>query len=210
MPKRADLARYAELFEVSVAYLLSGADAHLYEDQESVVSEEHGDINEDESAPINQASVKGDSKSSHNGEIRLIVKLSAGGVKKLSSEWGDLTKMSGQRLPVPAFIDAGPRTFWYQITEHDQSMVTSDSFSLTPGAIFLVDLDRPIMPGDHVCAYLEGFAEPVIRKYVASRPHSTGASFTLEARNPAYRPIEVPKDGHCRLIGRVIFYANPI
>jgi SOS-response transcriptional repressor LexA len=218
-PKMDDLLRYAETFEVPLEFFLRGDENIVWD---TVVQEyarqkfknlsNGDDVNPVEThAKINHHSNFLESNSSHNQTVRTIVLLSAGEIKTLNSNRGVLTRMSGERLPVPPFLEAGENCFWYVMPRHDLSMVSDNQlFSLNPGAVMLVDLDQNIAPGQCVLADIEGREQPVVRVYKAVTDKSKGAIFALDALNPSVESIYITKQEQCRTIGRVIFYGNRI
>ncbi len=204
LPDDATLRNYAELFEVTFEYLRTGAGAELFETDPVP-------INKAESAgsviQINQHRQQTDLKSSHIHPVRFIIILSAEQIRLIGAG-GDLATMSGSTLPVPDFLSASPDSFAYFIPSHDFSMVAASGPSYGPGACVVIDPQRQIAPGDRVYADIEGFDEPVIRKFVAARPFTSGLKFRLEAFNPAFEAIEVIDPAQIRVLARVIWVAQ--
>jgi SOS-response transcriptional repressor LexA len=116
--------------------------------------------------------------------------------------------MSGRTLPVPDFLDVSRRSFWYQIPLNDASMVAKEGLSLVPGAIVLIDLEKPIIRGKPVLAKLMDHDEPLIREFQAAQSFEAGGPFILRPLNPAYDPIEVKDRADCLLIGAVYFFGS--
>lgn len=202
LPSDQDIERYAQMFEVTPQYLRYGTDAEAFEDG---VEEEMSDDTAEEPPVINQLTRSGDLESSHNSDVRFIVVLSAGDIRSLSLKRGDLAQMSGTKIPVPAFVQASARSHAYIIPASDNSMVASDGPSFLPGTCLVIDPARPILPGDLVLADLQGFDEPLFRRYRAARPYARGVRFALEALNPAYEMIAVENPQDCLSVGRLIW-----
>lgn len=205
LPDDVTLQMYADLFDVPIAYLRLGVGAEEIEGQDAQIkedeSERSGDI-------INQHRREFELKSSHKHPVRLIPILSADQIKDLRTGRGDLAQMSGRTLPVPDFLNASSDSFAFFIPTDDFSMVAPNGPSYAPGACIVIDPQRQITPGDRVFAEIEGFDDPVVRKYVAARPYAPGVRFRLEAFNPSFAAIEVPDSGEVRFIARVIWAAQ--
>jgi Peptidase S24-like len=230
-PRMSRLKIYARLFDIPLSYLVMGTDAHKYEAEARRLAartktklkiEDFGDpsspgrgpvlvfdaeskVNE---APVNQTPEDLDSNTIHNPGVRLIVVLKANEVRKLKHGRGVPANMSGQRIPVPDFLNASPGTFGYQIPDDDVSMLAPEGLSFNGGGHCVVDPAAKILPGKYVLAVLKDEPEPVIRQYVASGPYASGRPFELKALNPAYRAIEVTDKGACTFIARIVFFGN--
>lgn len=206
LPDDDTLRIYADLFDVPFEYLRLGTGA---EEIESSAAQ----INEDESTAsavisINQHRQEIDLKASHKHGVRFIPILSADQIRVLSAGQGDLAQMSGHTLPVPSFLSASSDSFAYFIPANDFSMVATSGPSYAPGACIVIDPQRQITPGDRVYAEIEGFDDPVVRKYVAARAYAPGVRFRLEAFNPAFEAIEVTDAAQVRVLARVIWAAQ--
>lgn len=201
LPKDAAIMQYAELFQVTPEYLRYGTGAENFEEADEG---EPTDEPEDEALQVNQLTRQDNFNPSHNTSIRFIVLLSADDIRAISLEKGNPTEMSGARIPLPAFTQAGPQTFAYILPERDTAMVASDGPSFRPGTCLLIDPDRTIMPGDFVLADLKDYELPLLRRYKAARSYAQGVRFTLEALNPAYETITVDSPKDCLKIGRLI------
>lgn len=200
MPNDDTLRIYAELFDVPFEYLRLGIGADKIETEAAA-------INKDESVAsvvsINQHRQQLDIKPSQTPFARSIPILSAEQIRMLGAG-GDLATMSGRTLPTPDFLTPGPDSFAYFIPPHDFSMVAASGPSYAPGACVVIDPQRQIAPGDRVYADIEGFDEPMIRKFVAVRSFTPGLRFRLEAFNPAFQAIEVTEPAQVRVLARVI------
>lgn len=222
--KMSRLRLYADTFKVPLSYLLFGEGAEVYEAEardlaarkrivlkidalkgEKTVAESSRKI-----VPINQDIELIETNTIHNPIDRSRVILTASEIRKLSTGRGDLATMSGPMLSVPDFLNPSRHSFWYRVPAIDVSMAPTsrEGHSFPPGGIGLFDQEAKILPGDYVLAYLDDWDEPVMRQYVASRAYSAGASFKLEALNPAYEPIEIPLKSKCRYIARLVFFGN--
>lgn len=204
LPDDEDIGRYAELFGVTPEFIRYGSGSEVYKGTATAINE---DESEASVVAINQYRRQSDLKSSHIHPVRLIIILSAEQIRTLSAG-GDLATMSGSTLPVPDFLAASPDSFAYLIPSHDFSMVAASGPSYAPGACVVIDPQRQIAPGDRVYADIEGFDEPVVRKFVAARPFTTGLKFRLEAFNPAFDPIELSDPQEIRVLARVIWVAQ--
>ena len=215
-PKMEDLERYSRTFDAPLHYFLFGDDAVIPSSTVMVYANQKKArlrpvINKDESTgsddPINQDFEDFYLNTSHNRGVRSIVVLSAEQIRRMSTG-GGLASMSGDTIPVPSFLNAGPNSFWYRIPAHDLAMINDGPFSLKPGTAILVDLDRAISPNDYVLADLNHLDQPVVRQYKALTARGEGPGFQLEALNPAYDPIKVADPKDCLSIGRIIFYGS--
>lgn len=213
-PKMPRLRFYADFYGVPLSYLLLGEDAETYETEVREMAAARGIslridtwANSVDDASVNQDFDSIESNPIHNQEPRYRVILTASEIRHLSTGRGDLTAMSGPTLLVPDFLEVSRQSFWYRLPQSDVSM-TGQAQSFNPGGIGLFDRDARILPGDFVLADLDVWDEPVLRRYVAARAYSPGAPFKLDALNPAYEPIEVPAQGECRLIARLMFFGN--
>lgn len=196
---------YAELFDVPFEYLRLGLGAEEIEAGDTQINEDESDASV---GSINQHKQEIDAKASHKRGVRFIPILSADQIRDLSAGRGDLAQMSGRTLPVPDFLNASSDSFAYFIPTNDFSMVAASGPSYAPGACIVIDPQRQITPGDRVYAEIDGFDEPVVRKYVAARAYAPGVKFRLEAFNPAFAAIEVTERAQVRFMARVIWAAQ--
>jgi hypothetical protein len=153
---------------------------------------------------INQTAELVELNSSHNVSFRHIVILSTGTLQQLDSWTGDLTRMSGDKIPVPVVVPAGQSQFAWEIPGRDQSMVGRDGMGYHPGTFLFADGAETIEPGDFVLAHIQGFETPLFRIYESARSYAPGVPFRLSALNPSYQPIEIPAQGACLKIAAVI------
>lgn len=204
LPDDDALRAYADVLDVTLEYLRFGYGAAEVERRPV--------INEDESetsvTPINQHSQEIALRASHKHPVRFIPILSAEQIRDFCAGRGGLATMSGRTLPVPDFLNASPESFAYFIPLNDFSMVDPNGLSYAPGACLVVDPARPIAPGDRVYADVEGFDEPIIRRFVAARAYMPGLKFRLEAFNPAFEPIQDIEVAQIRVLARVIWAAQ--
>lgn len=155
-------------------------------------------------APINQHV----DNASKIVDVRYIFILTASDIKKLAVGTGKLQTMSGEKLPMPRHVAAGPRTFCYKIPPLDNSMVGPAGRSFPPGDYLIIDPDREIAPGDYLLGLPAGFQAPVLRRLQASHSYLAKIPrypFKLIALNPLTEPIQVNRAEDCAILGRMIF-----
>lgn len=233
-PKLERVFIYSTLFEIPIDYLLLGREAEIYEPEARSLAKRAGvplriDILQGQTAPrrlalvenseektninseaVNQEPARIELNASHNPSVRFITILSASEIVKLRTGRG-VPAMSGPKLPVPDFLNAGRHSFGFRIPADDLSMVTQDGLSFNAGGVCVVDPERMIQPGNYVLAALKSHADPVIRRFIAAGPYSAYSAFELHALNPAFRPIvDADKKGACQFIGRIIFFGNEL
>lgn len=191
---------YCSTFKVSRDFLLFGNGPERDEYLASLDLDEAGEINQAFEAPK--------VRPSQFGPVRYIPVLTASEVRSLFLGQWDLTSMSGDHLPVPQHLRAGPRSFVYQIPADDRSMVSVDSTSFLPGTPVLIDPDEVIMPDKFMLVQPANWPAPILRQLHSSFPYVPAEPrfpLTLRALNPAFQPIVVENDGDCQIFGRAIF-----
>jgi SOS-response transcriptional repressor LexA len=121
--------------------------------------------------------------------------------------------MSGDHLPVPKDLLAGPNAFSIQIPYDDDSMIGDGPISFPPASFVVIDPDQDVMPGKFVLAQLNGWRDPILRQYQAAYPYSRGVTrypFELHALNPKVHPITIDSADEVRIIGRLIYVAQAL
>jgi SOS-response transcriptional repressor LexA len=204
IPAQPDtINRIAEMLGVTSDWLLFGKGKQVND----------GDFNQD-AATINQAIEIPRGKPYKSPPVRYIPILSASQINSLLSGNGNLTTMSGEKLPVPQHIDAGADAFYYQISDSDTSMVGTAGFSFPPGTLLLIDPGRIIRPADFLLVQLPDADAPVIRRLQGrlsidhGEPNSRIYPFRLLALNPMADPIEVTSSTDCKIVGRVVSFTQ--
>lgn len=200
MPDKDEtLMRYCELFKVSRDFLLFGNGPELLEYQSAEAVEL--------TSEINHANKQVYEKSSHFEAVRYIPIIRASNIENLISGKEALADMTKEFLPVSSSLLAGPRSFGYEISSEDDSMVGPGGRSFAPGSFVVVDPEREIMPGKYALVQFPGM-EPTVRQLRSSMPFRPSAPqfpFTLQASNPNYGPFTVNGASDCTIIGRVVF-----
>jgi hypothetical protein len=186
---------YAQLFRVPMDYLL----LRQTQPESDVVN----------ATSINQVTERLEDKSSQITDVRYISILTASDIRDLLTGRLNLSTFSGDRLPVPKHVAAGNMSIFYQIPNHDNSMVGADGGpSFQPGTFLLVDPDREIAPGDYLVAMLAGTQTPVLRRLQSPYPYVRAAPrypFKLIAINALVEPLTVTSADDCTILGRMIF-----
>jgi len=221
--KAEDVDAYAEAYGVAREFLAGGAEAAAFFDESDPARRADAELalivvrraierrarnaddeEEEEAGGINQQNKIFETESSQNLSTGHIAILSTGTLKQLKSWTGDLTNMSDETTPVPDALPSTRARFAFTIPADDHSMVSRDGVSFYPGTLLHVLADAPIPPDSCVLAHIDGFDALLFRIYEAARPYAPGASFTLRALNPAYKPVEIPRDGQCLKIALVL------
>ena len=94
----------------------------------------------------------------------------------------DVVDHDDNRLTIPNYLNTGPNSFAIELI--DDSM----SPEYMPGEVVIIDPDITPIPGDHVCATVDGFDAAILRVY-----RSSGAmndQFTLSALNESWEDIK--------------------
>lgn len=200
-PERDDtLLRYCEMFKVSRDFLLFGTGP---EKDEFLSAEDHENVEQ-----INHASNQVYEKSSKFEAVRYIPIIRASNIEKIISGRGTLAKMTKEFLPVSSSLLAGPRSFGYEISSEDDSMVGEGGKSFPPRSHVVVDPDREIMPGKYVLVQFPGMEEATVRQLQSGLPYKTAAPrfpITLKALNPRFEAVTIGNADECAILGRVVF-----
>ncbi len=198
----ATIELYAEMLDTTSHWLLFGGDEGV-----------NDETLKDDAATINQPNEVLDINPSKIVGVRYIPLLTASDIKKLLSGNGNLTAMSREQLPMPQNVVVSARAFYYQIPEHDASMVSATGQSFAPGTQLLIDQDRDILPGDFLLASLPDMPAPVMRRLQSAyslAPDKPRYPFKLVALNPMAEPVTVHNRTECQVIGRVISFTQTL
>jgi len=200
MPDSEDtLQHYCELFNVSRDFLLFGNGPEIAEYRSAEATESASEINH---VP-NQVY----EKSFLLEAVRYIPIIRASDIQKIISGKEALAEMTKEFLPVSSSLLAGPRSFAFEITAEDNSMVGDSGYSFPPFSHVVVDPDRDIMPGKFLLVQFPGM-EPTVRQLKSSRPYqpsNPAFPFILQAANPNFGPITINSKDDCTVLGRVVF-----
>lgn len=196
----ATIELYAEMLDTTSHWLLFGTGEDV-----------NDETLKDDAATINQANEVLDINPSKIVAVRYIPLLTASDIKKLLFGNGNLTAMSRDQLPMPQNVAVGARAFYYQIPDHDTSMVSATGQSFAPGTLLLIDQDRDVAPGDFLLAQLADMPAPVMRRLQSAYVLSSDTPrypFKLLALNPMAEPVIVHKQTECQVIGRVVSFTQ--
>lgn len=196
---------YCTLFSVTRDFLLFGTGPETKEFEIAQSIESQGGINQ----PLKEVAAT----SFHIEGIRYIPVVRASKIKQFLTGEGALADMSGDLLPLPRHMLAGPKSLAYEIPDDDQSMIGSGAQSFPPGAYLVIDPDQEIKPNNFLMAQLKGWKDPVIRQLQSQRPTSRNAPqfpFKLIALNERFEAIECHSADDCEIIGRVVFTLNAV
>jgi len=203
--QEATIDVYCTLFSVSRDFLLFGTGPETKEFEAAQGIESQGGINQ----PPKEVAAT----SSHIDAIRYIPVIRASKIKQFLTGEGNLADMSGDLLPLPRQMLAGPKSLAYEIPEDDHSMVGDGAQSFPPGAYVVIDPDQEIKPNKFLMVAIAGWPDPVIRQLQSQRPVSRSAPqfpFKLIALNERFETIECSSADDCEIIGRVVFTLNAV
>lgn len=100
---------------------------------------------------------------------------------------------------VPTTKNAGPNSFWLEVTGHSMTAAPGTKPSFPEGMLILVDPSEVVDHSDFCVAGIHNDSEVTFKRYV----REDGQSW-LEPLNPNPRYQSIPCNEDCRIIGRVI------
>ncbi len=107
-------------------------------------------------------------------------------------------------LIIAESTDDADTMFGYIIPANDRSMEGPGGDSFPPGTEAIIDIARPIQPGDFVLIRPKGMQGWLLRQYQGGLPLSLAKEYTLRALNPVVEPIRVTDPQNWDVGGRLI------
>ena len=152
---------------------------------------------------------KQSTKASPSGGIRRIPLFQGSDICLMLS--GDLMP-AAKTLPIPEDLQVSDDAFGWSVPSDDYSMTAGASAggeSFPPNTLLVIDPAASIQPGAFVLAMVEGFPNPVLRRYLAPLPDMAD-DYELGSLNPAFKTIASAKHTACRIVGKAVYAINKL